>query len=67
MDSIVYDMSSQSETDPNIFIKKDWVTILDNQNGQGNHEFLAPKSTQPLLAIVQGTSGAQNIHLILGE
>jgi hypothetical protein len=32
MDSIVYDMSSQSETDPNIFIKKDWVTILDNQN-----------------------------------
>ena len=33
MDSIVYDMSSQSETDPNIFIKKDWVTILDNQNG----------------------------------
>jgi len=32
MDQIVYDMSSQSETDPNIFIKKDWVTILDNQN-----------------------------------
>jgi len=32
MDQIVYDMSSQSETDSNIFIKKDWVTILDNQN-----------------------------------
>lgn len=32
MDKIVYDMSSQSESEPNIFIKKDWVTILDNQN-----------------------------------
>jgi len=32
MDSIVYDMSSQSESESNIFIKKDWVTILDNQN-----------------------------------
>lgn len=33
MDNIVYDMSSQSESEPNIFIKKDWVSILDNQNG----------------------------------
>jgi len=33
MDQIVYDMSSQSEAEPNIFIKKDWVSILDNQNG----------------------------------
>ena len=41
--------------------------ILQNQNGQNNHEFLAPQSSQPLLAIVQSTSGAQNIHLILGE
>ena len=32
MDQIVYDMSSQSESESNIFIKKDWVTILDNQN-----------------------------------
>lgn len=32
MDNIVYDMTSQSEAEPNIFIKKDWVTILDNQN-----------------------------------
>jgi hypothetical protein len=33
MDSIVYDMASQSESEPNIFVKKDWVSILDNQNG----------------------------------
>jgi len=33
MDAIVYDLSSQSEAEPNIFIKKDWVSILDNQNG----------------------------------
>lgn len=33
MDAIVFDLSSQQETDANIFIKKDWVSILDNQNG----------------------------------
>ena len=33
MDQVVYDLSSQTESEPNIFIKKDWVSILDNQNG----------------------------------
>jgi hypothetical protein len=33
MDSIVYDMASQTEQEPNIFVKKDWISILDNQNG----------------------------------
>jgi len=33
MDSTVYELSSMSESDPNIFIKKDYVSILDNQNG----------------------------------
>lgn len=32
MDQVVYDLSSQTEAEPNIFIKKDWVSILDNQN-----------------------------------
>lgn len=32
MDSVVYDLSSQTESEPNIFIKKDWISILDNQN-----------------------------------
>ena len=32
MDSVVYDLSSQTEAEPNIFIKKDFVSILDNQN-----------------------------------
>jgi hypothetical protein len=33
MDSVVYDLSSSTEAEPNIFIKKDWVSILDNQTG----------------------------------
>ena len=33
MDQIVYDMASQSESEPNIFVKKDWISILDNMNG----------------------------------
>ena len=33
MDSIVYDMASQTESEPNIFVKKYWVQFVDNQNG----------------------------------
>lgn len=32
-DSIVFDMASMSEGSPSIFTKKDWLSILDNQNG----------------------------------
>lgn len=32
-DQIVYDMASQSESEPSIFVKKDWISILDNMNG----------------------------------
>lgn len=32
-DTLVYDMSSMSEGTPQIFVKKDWLNILDNQNG----------------------------------
>ena len=32
MDSVVYDMSSSSESSPSIFLRKDWVNILDNNN-----------------------------------
>ena len=35
MDKVVYDMS-KGKPDPQIFIKKDWVNILDNQNGAYN-------------------------------
>jgi hypothetical protein len=37
-DTLVYDMSSQSEGQPSIFVRKDWLSILDNQNQnyQGN-------------------------------
>jgi len=31
-DSIVFDMSSESESQSSMFIKKDWLSILDNQN-----------------------------------
>jgi len=36
MDEIVYDMSKQSEASPQVFVKKDWINILDNQNGSYN-------------------------------
>jgi len=31
-DTLVFDMSSQSEGSPEVFVKKDWLSILDNQN-----------------------------------
>jgi len=41
-DEIVFDMSSQSEGTPSVFTKKDWLSILDNQNQnyQGNQSVL---------------------------
>lgn len=33
-DQLVYDLSSQTEGTPTVFIKRDWLSILDNQNGQ---------------------------------
>lgn len=33
-DQLVYDLSSATEGSPTVFIKKDWLSILDNQNGQ---------------------------------
>ena len=35
-DTLVYDMSSQAEGTPEIFVKKDWLSILDNQNQSYN-------------------------------
>lgn len=37
-DTLVFDMSSQSEGSPSVFVRKDWLSILDNQNQnyQGN-------------------------------
>jgi hypothetical protein len=31
-DSLVYDMSQTSEASPSVFVKKDWLNILDNQS-----------------------------------
>jgi hypothetical protein len=33
-DKLVFDLSQEVEGSPNVFIKKDWLNILDNQNGQ---------------------------------
>jgi len=33
-DTLTYDLSSMSEGTPSVFVKKDWLNILDNQNGQ---------------------------------
>ncbi len=35
-DKLVFDLSQEVEGTPNIFIKKDWLNILDNQNGNYN-------------------------------
>lgn len=41
-DTLVYDMSSMTEGTPQIFVKKDWLSILDNQNGNyaGNQSII---------------------------
>lgn len=42
MDSTVYDMTMQSEGNPAVFVRKDWLSILDNQsqNYQGNQSII---------------------------
>jgi hypothetical protein len=32
-DKLVFDLSQEVEGSPSVFIKKDWISILDNQNG----------------------------------
>lgn len=41
-DTLVYNMASESEGSPSIFLKKDWLNILDNQNGnyRGNQSVI---------------------------
>ena len=31
-DKLVFDLSTEIEGSPNIFVKKDWLNILDNQD-----------------------------------
>jgi hypothetical protein len=42
MDAVVYDMCNQTEAAPQVFVKKDWLDILDNQNQsyQGNQSVI---------------------------
>jgi hypothetical protein len=35
-DKLVFDLSQEIEGSPNVFVKKDWLNILDNQNGNYN-------------------------------
>lgn len=35
-DKLILDLSQEVEGSPNIFVKKDWITILDNQNQNYN-------------------------------
>ena len=32
-DQLVYDLSSQTEGAPTVFVRKDWLSLIDNQNG----------------------------------
>jgi len=33
-DALIYDLSQQTEGAPSIMVRKDWLSLLDNQNGQ---------------------------------
>ena len=46
MDSVVYDMSSSSESQPSLFLRKDWVNILDNNNSTYSSNFLTLDTSQ---------------------
>jgi hypothetical protein len=35
-DKLVFDLSQEVEGSPSVFVKKDWLNILDNQNGNYN-------------------------------
>jgi len=35
-DKLVFDLSSEIEGSPNVFVRKDWINILDNQNQNYN-------------------------------
>jgi hypothetical protein len=35
-DKLVFDLANEIEDVPNVFLRKDWVNILDNQNGNYN-------------------------------
>lgn len=35
-DKLVFDLANEVEDVPNVFVKKDWISILDNQNGNYN-------------------------------
>ena len=41
-DTLVYDMSQVSDVQPAVFVKKDWLNILDNQsqNYSGNQSVI---------------------------
>lgn len=46
MDSVVYDMSSSSENQPALFLRKDWVNILDNNNSSYGSNYLTLDTSQ---------------------
>lgn len=35
-DKLVFDLANEVEASPNVFVRKDWINILDNQNGNYN-------------------------------
>ena len=37
-DKLVFDLSQEVEGTPNVFVRKDWINILDNQNQNYNNK-----------------------------
>jgi len=46
MDNVVYDMASMSEVPPSFFVKKDYLSILDNSNGNYSSNQLVIDTSQ---------------------
>lgn len=66
-DMTVYDMSSKSEGEPNIFLRKDWLNILDNmnQNYQGNQSILNASQLANASKYMNYAEGYLSVPLLL--
>ena len=66
-DDLIYQMSSQSEGTPSVFTKKDWLSILDNQNQsyQGNQSVIDTSQLANSNKFINYREGYLTIPLLL--
>ena len=56
-DKLVFDLAQEVEGSPNVFIRKDWLNILDNQNQNYN---IVMKFIATILLVLSAGVHAQN-------